>query len=853
MQITTPHGIVRLSRSSGERGAERLASAWRLPVVRHGDGDYGIAFQVGHREAWCTLYALPAQNEAHLYSVLKHLMTAIRESLVKMAGVGQEGVLLPCAFVKPDDDDKILTGVAVFSSDQPPVGGAATDAAPIRDRFIRTLSTSEAGAVLPAFERTERLPRLSVGMMKLEMALVAGEPLLLAAAGVDGQLDEEVEASLTLWARRGVKHIAWAPSVPRTLSDDDVRSLVEVSLDLQREEQSTQEPPPTTGDAPGTTPPTAQVNETSGGDGAPDVITAAEVPVQPDMVAVDDDSIPEDAADIALPAADMVTVDERHTERSSREATSTDERKRPPSPPNNQAEESSAQTSTPDEPVDSTAATLEAAALRMEAAAARLKPASTDAASPPDAAEALAAVTNPSSSDAVEPMDEPTAPVAEEPTALPKDATPSPVDEGLNLSLPSAGDGPSAPNFTQTEPLPLGRPTQPLFFLHPEGHAAVESHDEPDFEPEQSVDRILDAVLHNPFSRLVRVAPDGLHAELIAAAFEVCIRVGRLDVIPAVFGPTTSESIVMGGIAQVELLLRHSPTETCALAVRAGTGLDLRSLRALTPVMQAGCSHLAVVALTPPRALASNDVDDTPAAGADVLAPWQLVTLDAMLPMIEVAAEHSLHPDFFRAHAAYVRALHRMWVAVGDAAAGDGSSWQKPLQDAELLAGMERMLAIELLDSIDASLEPKTWPRMDRSLQSAPTPLDERALTLQVDPQSSSLVVAIVDPHVDMACGVTFLRRKIELFVEPLNVPRYGRASNADVAACDALLTGICTMLEIAPPTRPNRRGQVGRRVPIGDYQWLDGVSREAAGQLAIETVWLIWHHFEELLAGAPV
>ncbi len=771
MRIATPHGDVSLSRPSGDRIVERFAGLWRLPIVRHGDGDYGLAFQVGRREAWCTMYALPPQSETELSSLLRDVTQATRESLVMMAGVGQSGYLLPCAFMQPRDDGRVVTGVVVFSSDQEPVGGSAVAPAPLRDRFIQTFSTSEAGALLPAFERIERLPRLSVGMMKLEMALVAGEPLLLAAEEAPGRLEPAVEASLTLWARRGVKHVPWAPAVPSALTDADILSLIEVA------------------------------------------------PQEPDEAPLDGEA---SAPPHATPGAEL----------------------------------------------DTAARELEAAALELQAAT-RSAAAASLAALEPAAVEPEGASVEPEAESAepeaesaepeaesAEPQAESAAPQAEsaEPIAVP--ILPPPKPKSAPSALPSATDAPIA------TALPLGRPTQPLFAIR------LPQRDEADVPTEHetavagmlNIDATLAAVLHNPFNRLMRIDADAVHAELIAAAFEVCVRVGRFDVIPRAFGPANIGSIVMGGVAGVQLLLRHSATETCAVAVRAGTGLDVRQLAALAPVMLAGCSQLAAVCLTLPVPLHDELAGELELGelelgelelGEVAADPWHTVALDAVLAMIQVAADNSPHPDFFRAHSSFVRASRRLWQAVGDAAAGDGSAWREPLRDAELLRPMERMLALELLDFMDARLEPERWPRLLRGPVAPPTAVESRALALQIQPSGTELTVALLDPQLPFACGVRLRSRRIELFVAHLDRASHGRDSTPAAADRSALMARICSLLELDPTKVVDRQGQPSTWLSLGSFDWLDGVSRQAAAQTAVEMVWLMWHHFDDVLGRA--
>ena len=444
--------------------------------------------------------------------------------------------------------------------------------------------------------------------------------------------------------------------------------------------------------------------------------------------------------------------------------------------------------------------------------------------------------------------------------------------KAATTTLPSATDAPSA------AALPLGRPTQPLFAIR------LPQPDESDVPTEHeatvasllSIDATLEAVLFNPFNRLMRVDADAVHAELIAAAFEVCVRVGRFDVIPRAFGPANIGSIVMGGVAGVQLLLRHSATETCAVAVRAGTGLDTRQLGALTPIMLAGCSDLAAVCLTLPaplhdefagelvlgdaaleevalgevvlEELEQSELERTPGNAE----PWHVVALDAMLPMIQIAADNSPHPDFFRAHASFVRASRRLWQAVGDAAAGDGSDWREPLRDAELLRPMERMLALELLDFMDARLEPERWPRLLRGPVVAPTALDTRALTLQIHPTATELTVALLDPQLPFACGVRLRLRRIELFVAHLDSASHGRDTAPAAADRSALMGRICSLLELDPAKVVDRQGQPSSWLSLGSFDWLDGVSRQAAAQTTVEMVWLMWHHFDDLLGQAP-
>lgn len=221
MRVSTGHGLVSLHRQRGARMVERLASYWPLPItqLRADEGgapaDFGISFQVGPMEVECLLYELPPEDAEQADLVLGLLIDAIHEALRALARRRMAGCLLPCAALR-EEGDEFVPALALFA----PAGVLApAEVQGLVETFLMLLSTSLPGAQLPPFRPRRRVPRLAAGSIRMDFALIDGEPLLLGQTDERGELEPDLVDSLERWAGQGVREVAWAPAVPQALSE----------------------------------------------------------------------------------------------------------------------------------------------------------------------------------------------------------------------------------------------------------------------------------------------------------------------------------------------------------------------------------------------------------------------------------------------------------------------------------------------------------------------------------------------------------------------------------------------------------------------------------------------------------
>ena len=226
MRLHTTHGLVSLSLSRGERLAERLAGVWPLPMVRLAQpGPHGerlrICFQVGAREVDCLLCELPPEPEDYADGVLALLIEALQDALRSVASMRLRGFLVPCASIR-ETEQGVVIGLALF------LPGESLErhrVSALCDTYLAKFATSVAGAQLPPFVSRRVVPRLAAGAIRLDTALVDGQPLLLALPLPGDTVEAIAFDAIESWAEFGLREIAWAPAVPQELSEEQAAAL----------------------------------------------------------------------------------------------------------------------------------------------------------------------------------------------------------------------------------------------------------------------------------------------------------------------------------------------------------------------------------------------------------------------------------------------------------------------------------------------------------------------------------------------------------------------------------------------------------------------------------------------------
>ena len=693
MRIHTSQGEVQLSVQAGQRRMRRFASHWPLPVVQHQREDlqFTLGFQRGQDAVVLRRYAIVVANPADIDPMLGEVLSGCRQTLVQFTDTVADGLVLPCPFVDQSDPNRTLIGVALMVV-LPET--SAVDSTQIMDRFIEIFQTSDSGASLPGFEQVQWLQSASIGVMKLEMALVDGEMLLLALTEPTGVFPPDIIDCLGLLARSGLRHIPWAPSAAAVLALDVVLDTVE-PLSVEDSTDSSESK--------------SQTQAHRGPVGNPPVAPAGP-PQQAPPTAVDEireQSLSDDDAGKAVEA------------NSTRRWSADDEQQ---------------------------------AVLQAEAQSVETVKASNSLDSP-----------------------------------LSVESSPGPPFRrraGWTFErLPTATHAPNRQR--ESQPLPLGRPTQPLFTAvqdHREGDempplvavvgadhdfddgAAPQGGSEslglqadldadrplfiPAGEPEplsmaesQALRASLDRLRSNPLFRLVRASWNAGIAQLIATAVDACVRAGRLDALPASLGLVDDEISVIDGFAGMELLLRGG--DTTGLKVCIGSGYSTDELENLVPIVGAGCSQLVAVTFE----------DRAPPVG------WHVVPLSGFASMWVTAAETAEHSSLMLAAGELCTALVEAFETLDQMSDEQRLLEREALRDAGMLGMVRRQIALECREEIDAQLD----TRLTRA--QLPHDLRPEEVSLELDQRGADLTLRVRLGATWGEWGVWLRGRRVELLM----------------------------------------------------------------------------------------
>ena len=226
MRLSTSHGLVSLNQARGDRLVERFAQDWPLPIARvdpagpHGER-FQVVFRVGDVEAECLLCELAPEREDEVDLVLELVIEALHDAMRGLSRQRMPGCLLPCASLR-DTDAGVVVGLALFCPREP-----LQDDQParLRDAFLGLFATSLAGAQLPPFASRRVVPRSQAGAIRLDVAWIDGQPLVLGLPW-SGSLEDDLIASIEHWAALGMREIAWAPAVPEDWSESEAEAIV---------------------------------------------------------------------------------------------------------------------------------------------------------------------------------------------------------------------------------------------------------------------------------------------------------------------------------------------------------------------------------------------------------------------------------------------------------------------------------------------------------------------------------------------------------------------------------------------------------------------------------------------------
>ncbi|MEY3011268.1 MAG: hypothetical protein RIT45_3 [Pseudomonadota bacterium] len=768
---------------------KRFAGRWPLPVVEFAAGAplgaaYGLCFRAGDDEAECLHLRMAPESESQADLVLHLLLDGVHETLRAIGRQRIRGLLLAAPTLR-ELDDGIEVGLALFVREDGP-GNPAVGEGPLAAAFLRRFATSISGAQLPPFPTRVRAGRSTVGAMRIDLALIDGDPLCLAL-DQGGRFEDEVVLALTHWAERGIREMAWAPTLPHALGAAD-------SVALRRD-----------GALAGAV--QAAPDDRVDPDPAPDSEPAAgagTVQSEPEPAPTLDEDDPfatldEDLDDLfagipPAPAAPTAPVPAPVAEPISASELFAADDEEPPAPPTVIVRLPSS--ATPPAPVH-TEPVARAAAAAAEAERAAAAAAEAERVAAELEAERVAAELEAERAAAAEAERAAAAAAQPAPTVVVR-ATEA---DGAAARLPDA---------------PAEAAASPVLAAY----AVVADAD----AAEHSVSA-LDA---HAFLRLQRIGPDALIGEVVAAAILAVARAGEGATVPAAIGPVDGDVEVMPGFAGVENLVRCADGATCALAVRVGAGVDAWALEAARERLRSGCGRLVVVELRPDPSMHVEG--------------WSVLGLAELEELLERAAAVADDGSLFSAFLAFSRDLQAVAERLEADAAGDARAWREPLRRRELLGLFERRLLTGAIRVVVAQLSVHGWPIVPSGAK-----VGGRRLVLV--PRSSAgragVDVAVVDPTAQFAYGLRLEGGRMQLFAEAFDPSVHGESPVASLSRRNDFLHAFAAACGIDRASVTGGPTAACRVLALGPYDLWQGSGRSELIERAIETVWVLWERTE--------
>lgn len=779
MRVVTEHGPVFLSLDRGKATMRRFAGRWPLPVVEFAEGAplgaiYGLCFRAGETTARCLHLHFEPEPEGDAELVLELVLGGVFEALRAIGRQRQRGLLLATPTLR-EAEGGLEVGLAVFAAEADG-GQHEPGEGPLAKSFLRRFATTVAGAQLPPFPSREVVARDALGGMRLDIALVDGDPICMALAP-EGMLDAEAIAALEPWVERGVREMAWAPTLPHALGAAD-------SVALQRDGALTgalsAEQLPTEGPLDDAEP-KAESTETFG---TPRAAVVGPPPAPP--VDVVDDGQPAGGGQPLDPAI-LASLPGVVPQGAPTAAPATDEA----SP-------------APTEMVDVGELLDETEVVDVDELVAETELV--------DVAELVAETELVDVSGVVAAAETDDAPVATETVA--------------ETELVDVADLSDAEEPAETELVDVSEVVTPPA-LAPRA-AAPNSAAYAHVATEDAAENAVAALDGFALTRLLRVGPDAVIGELIAAAVLAVGRAGEGECVPAAIGPVDAAVTVMPGFAGVENLIRGSDGETCAFAVRIGAGVDAWALDGATRRLRAGCGRLVVVDLL---------ADDTLH-----LDGWEVVPLEAFDGLLARAAEVAADGSLFSAALGFSAALRQIAELQRADAAGDARAWREPLRSRGLLGLFERRLLTAALRVVTAQLGVHGWPIVAAGDKS---PGRRLQISTSGMGEASSADLTIIDPAAQFAAGVRLERGKLLVFAEAYELARHGLPPAGTLSRRNDFLHAFAAACGLERGTITGAPTAPGRSLSLSRYALWQGAGRSELIERCIETVWVLWEHSE--------
>ena len=800
MRVATNNGTVVLSRSSGERILAQFCSAWPMPVVRlHRDSDFGadfgVVFQVGQREVWAFLHLLPPELPRDIELVLELLQQACTQAMARLGDYRMPGILLPCIALQDDGDGRLVPGLAVFASDciVPPQAGEPESH--LCDTFIDLLSVSVAGAQLAAFAERRFVPRLHVGSIKFDSALVWGQPLSFRLPPEDGEAEAEEQALLTDWAGIGVKHMAWAPAIPIFLSEDEAASLA-----LAPDEASQHEPG------------LVQAPEPDP-ESEPELIVAPEPDPEPEpelIAAPEPDPEPEPAPD-PEPEPEL------------------------PDAPEPELPDAPEPASAP-EPVLESVSESDAQPSRFEPDFNLPTPGDPFAPPPPPPAVPLrspSVVATHQGASALGPLhSRPTLPVLQTDAELPAEAPAEPTttpDTDLSPLAPEAGaveavdlpaiEGPAAVPSTAED---AAERTAHARALRSIGHHG------PTVE-------LVEGLLANPFASLLRVGGDRVHTALLADALRCCIRHGFADALPDWLGPLAADATVACRPPSADILVEAGDDGGCAIWLRLADVVDAVALARAHAALPDSCTRRVVILPSPLLRL-------------ELPEGWIAITVDSLRPIVDLAAEVGGHPGFYRPWLDYLESFVALRDGFLDDARTDARRWREPLAETGLLPVFERILYFDVLDAALENIDRHNWPKITGRALADRVETRTRALAPSIyqGGDGNTLDLTVVDPESVHCYGLRAQGGLVGVFSERFAPARAGLSRTLVWGRRNAFLRDLCRLVQVDAREIIELPDDDCRVLPLGGYDMLHTPDRRRLTRALVETTWVLWDRVRE-------
>ncbi len=835
MRVVTERGTVVLSRSSGARVLAQFCSAWSMPVVRlqsdsEFGADYGVVFQVGDREAWAHLNLLPPEKPSDVELVLDLLQRACIEAMARLSVFRMPGVLLPCIALQDNGDGRLVPGLAVFTSDATePAAGRAPQSS-LCDAFIEVLSTSEAGAQLPAFAESRYVPRLQVGSIKFDSAMAWGEPLSFRPPPEDAIAMEDETILLANWAAQGIMHMAWAPAIPIFLSEQEAASLY-----AEAEAQAAQAEAEAAA---------AEVVDQSVTEPASDLEPASDPEHEPELESGPEPEL--ESGPEPEPESELEPEPEQEPELAKNVS--------PYEPPVEQRFRTTDEVTIASawEPVsESTSGDDEVPSQLAHSARAVPESEAPISASPrssflPDLALPAAHHADELGTPPIGPapvVETPRIPAAlASPTVVPSPATlhtreteRQPDDVALSAAQPA-----SAVQAVDDRAVEL-RAIDDVE-LTGEGDVAAEGGERGSYAKtirgighHEEVAELIDRLLDNPFAGPLAAGGDAVLATLVAGALRTCAARGYSDALPEWLRAVAPSASVSTNRPVADIHVDDGAEAQTAIWLRLFGDMPAAALARSDAALPATCGHRVVILPAPLLRL------DTPDG-------WLTRTIDDVAPIVDLAAEVGDNPGFYRPLLEWLDAFVAIRDRFLDDASVDARRWREPLAAAGMLNLFERILYFDVLDAALENLDRHVWPKLSARMLAEHAEPRHRCVVSSVydGVEACTLELAIVDPESIHCYGIRARSGMVGVFSERFSPARTGLTRTLVWGRRNAFLRDLCELVGIDIREVIEMADDDCRVLPMGGYDLLHTPDRQRLARTIVETSWVLWNRVTE-------